>query len=228
MLVAVGGFSAFGQGWMTFDGAVGRVYDEFTTAGVGIRAPSDVNVAFLWAATGTADPLTLVNGTGGPSSDGQGRGGNATPTLQVATNGVASVASQWGTITSMLSSGWSWGKDQNAGNVIAIANGTSGAYVYGSNPLELLGSTAGASYEIIAVAWDAASGATVPVSSLAMGWSNPFVYITGTSAGDPVATTFFSQSGVNQFGVASVPEPTTLAFGALGGLSLLLMRRKKS
>jgi hypothetical protein len=134
----------------------------------------------------------------------------------------------------MLSSGWSWGKDQNAGNAIAIASGVTGSFIYptsGAAPLELLGSTAGASYEIIAIAWDAASGATVPSSSLAMGWSNPFVYITGTSSGDSVAATQFSQTGMNQFGVApvqAVPEPTTLAFGALGGLSLLLMRRKKS
>jgi hypothetical protein len=39
--------------------------------------------------------------------------------------------------------------------------------------------------------------------------------------------TFFA-TGVPMFSVASVPEPTTLALGALGGLGLLLFRRKQA
>jgi hypothetical protein len=57
-----------------------------------------------------------------------------------------------------------------------------------------------------------------------VGWSQTFVYATGAN---PTATVLGTSE--NQFAVTvPVPEPTTMALGALGGIALLAFRRKKA
>ena len=57
-----------------------------------------------------------------------------------------------------------------------------------------------------------------------VGWSSVFSYTLGSGppAGAPV------QTDVPAFGINYVPEPTTLAFAGLGGLSMIFLRCRKA
>jgi len=226
-LVAATSFSAFGQGYITFASATSGTWDEFTTPGAGIRSPSDVTVGFLWAATSATDSLTLVSGSGGPNGNGLGlRGGAANK--QVATNGVSSISvTPWATIATMVASGgWNWATNSAAPSApLQVTGGANGLWSYnGGASFILAGPGAGSTIQIVVIGWNNAGSIG---SSADIGWSNPFNYLTGANASDPNGTTVFSSSGANQFGVAPIPEPSTIALAGLGGLSLLLFRRRK-
>jgi len=205
LVAAVASFSALGQGYMTFGGGKNSVFNGSTsTSGLGAGGAA----AFLWALVGTADPL------------GAGLSTSAT-----------SAPFGWSTLNSMTASGgWTWGVNNGtngtAGQAIGTVNPSGlavGGFVYnGAAPFQVVGTSAGTSYEIVAVAWNGAFG-----TSANLGWSSAFTYATGASASDPTGTVNFSGNGMVPFGVAPVPEPTTMALAALGGASLLLFRRKK-
>ena len=100
LIIALAAFATnvFAQdGYVVFAAPSHTVFDEFTTPGTGVFAPGDVETTFLWALTGTADPL----GT------------------EVATTGVNYTASNWSTISSMVSSGWNIAEDAGNGNAEA-------------------------------------------------------------------------------------------------------------
>jgi hypothetical protein len=78
------------------------------------------------------------------------------------------------------------------------------------------------SYTMELVAYNGATYDT----SLVRGHSAPFYGMDGSSITPGVGEV--SQLGLTSFSVVGVPEPTTLALGALGGLGLLLFRRKKA
>jgi hypothetical protein len=244
-LVAASGMTAYGQDWILFGtGNTGWVYDEFTTPGVGVldgaAGSSGINVAFLWNAnTSASDQLGSVG-----SSFGQ-HGGAAND--QVATNGVSSVgsANPLSTIASMLSAGWQLGANLASGNGTATTGtvvtpaGSIGtkfggipAYNQG-NAFEISSTTTGTpasdggNIEMIVIAWNASAGSSY-TSATALGWSNPFTEEFGTSPGDLDVGPLESSDAMNQFGVAPVPEPTTLALAGLGGLSMLFLRRRKA
>jgi hypothetical protein len=215
-LFTVIGMHAFAQGYVLFEALQQSVWDEFTTPGMGTLVPGgDIEVTFLWALTGTPDPL----GAG------------------VATTGVFSTAGGWSTVSSMISSGWNIAEDAGSGNAEADAAviGHSirrGGFFYNDNTLSfpVVGTTGGDAFEFVVIGWDNLTGATTleegMADNVALGWSNEFEYTTGSTAGDTVL--FFNESGINQFGVAPVPEPATLALAGLGGLSILLVRRRKN
>jgi len=243
-IVVASGVSAFGQDWMTIGTATaGWAYDEFTTPGVGVQdgaaGSSAIDVAFLWNSTGATDLLPSVG-----TSFGQ-KGG--TPTDQVATNGVTSVgsANPLTQIASMLSAGWTLGQNLNSGagsaslGTVVTTAGTLGTkfgaieYYNGGasgTPFEFSSSTvaaSGGSVTMVMIAWNASAGANYQNAS-DMGWSNPFGATVGTSSSDSNAGIAQSADSLNQFGVAPVPEPTTLALAGLGGLSMLFLRRRKA
>jgi len=130
----------------------------------------------------------------------------------------------------VTSGGWTWGSINGTGtNLFATTTGTGGFSGNGGTSFLLAGSSGGASYQMIAIGWNASAGAN-PFSgytSLDLGWSCPFTYLTGATITDPNGGTPFSGTGMNQFGVAPIPEPSTIALAGLGGLSLLLFRRRK-
>jgi hypothetical protein len=64
------------------------------------------------------------------------------------------------------------------------------------------------------------------VGNLTSGTANPGVIIFGANAGQ-IDNPGASPLQLDALGVASVPEPGTLALAALGGASLLMFRRKK-
>jgi len=216
-LVAAGGMSAFGQGYVLFNTSKNDVYDNFTTQGTSVVAPGDVTATFLWAGTGTSNYLGAGLATAATSS-----------------------AGGWASIATMLSSGWTIGANYNGGaaateaDVTDNAGGTQkGALPYNAGTsFQLNASTAGASYEFVVIAWDNLGGAATlgaaETAAAALGWSSAFTYATGATSSSGINN--FSQSGEAAFGVApgSTPEPTSLALAGLGGLSMLLLRRRKS
>lgn len=216
-LFATSGVSMFGQGYVTFNGSTGSLWNEFTTAGQGVRGNANINVAFLWAPVGTADLLSAV---GTQFSTKAGASVN-----QVATNGVDSIATGVSSLQAMLSGGWQFAS--NGTSLASVTIGSAANFSYGQ--FQLAGSVAGTTYQFIVIGWDATSGLTAILdgSVAAIGWSNPFTYTTGASTLDPNGQTLFTGSGMNQFGVAPVPEPTTLALAGLGAASLLIFRRRK-
>jgi hypothetical protein len=93
-------------------------------------------------------------------------------------------------------------------------------------------SPAGATGTFQVFAWDGASGQAAYAVALAAwnggsihgGYSNPVTVPTGgagSPAGPPGALT-----GLQPWAVTVVPEPSTIALGIIGGLALLLRRRK--
>lgn len=67
---------------------------------------------------------------------------------------------------------------------------------------------------------------TAPVGAV-MGYSN-IGSVTSSSSGTVPAVTVFSAGGISTgFTLVQVPEPATVALAGLGGLSLLLFRRRK-
>jgi len=231
-IIAASGLTALGQGYITFGSGTHYVWDEFSgTPGVGVST-ANIDVALLWAASGTADNLSSV-GTSGNFGLSGGAAAN-----QVATNGVTSVsaANPISTITSMLSSGWQFVTNDSTGSagfltLASVDSTTKGQINYtggsgGTGLLQVDNTSAGQTIELIAIGWNATTGTYLTASDL--GWSNPITYLTGASSTDPNGGNALSSEGLNQFGVAAVPEPTTLALAGLGGLSMLFLRRRKA
>jgi len=232
-LIAACGFTAtaFGQDWITINTSAKVVWDNYNGSGSSTTPTIDnagsgtLDAILLWAPTGTSDQLPSV----GTSF---GLGGTGTALDQVATNALSvGSANPISTINAMLGAGWKIASDVNNNNTNAIANNggatAKGEVEYNSgSPFEVTGLTgaSGSSIEEILVAYNATASSWLTASDL--GWSNPFSNIIGTSSGDPNATQ--EQALANQFGVAAVPEPATLALAGLGGLSMLFLRRRKS
>jgi len=211
-LVAATGMTAFGQGYVLFATSKNNVYDGFSTPGTGVVAPGDVTATFLWAPTGTTDPL--------------GAGASST--------GSTSAAGAWASIESMLSSGWSVAVNAGTSNEVDKADNNggvqAGAISYNSSvSFALQGTTGGSSYEFVVIGWDNLTGAGTLEQAedpQAVGWSSAFTYATGATSGSTISN--FSVSGETPFGISPVPEPASLALAGLGGLSMLFLRRRKS
>jgi hypothetical protein len=118
-----------------------------------------------------------------------------------------------------------------AGTVAFFTSTATGGGVYNSSKGYFAGNlTGGVTYNFYEVAWYA--GAANQYSTLALaaagntyvGWSQVFSY-TALTGGVPANLT---ASNVGNFDVGGiVPEPSTMALAGLGGLSLLLFRRRK-
>lgn len=236
-IIAASGLTAFGQDWISFQDTSKTTWNLFSGSPNTFASGGDIDAVILWAPTGTADALSGVAGTG----TGQGYGLRAgAANDQVATN-ATSVGSvnPVSEINSMLSSGWVMATNINSGTgsaatglAIASDSASLGLAVGqvgfdGGVPFEIAGGTgvSGSSIEMVILAYNASAGSWSTASAL--GWSNPFSDVVGSSASDSNA----QQEGsplVNQFGVAAVPEPATLALAGLGGLSMLFLRRRKS
>jgi len=90
----------------------------------------------------------------------------------------------------------------------------------------------GASGTFQAFAWDSATGVTTYAAALAAwqagtihgGYGGPVTITTGGAGSPP--TTPSPLTGLQPWFVTQVPEPSTIALGVIGGLALLLRRRK--
>jgi len=213
--------SSFAQGYMTFSTSTANyVWDEFTTAGSGVKANTDVNFAVYWAPVGTTDPLAAV-GTQFPSGASQ----------SVATNQVTSITGAATINTTMTGAGFTLAV--NSANSQVIVGTTTAAGGMTAGQFQVAGTTAGSQYELVVVGWNASAGGASALTGGTysdIGWSNPFNYTSGVNSVDTAGTAYVNADGMVKFGVAPVgvaPEPGTMALAALGGASLLLFRRRK-
>ncbi len=199
------GFSAFGQGYVNFSTFKSVIYDTFTTPGVGVLN-STVNVALMWGSQ-SATPLVDALGASTPTS------------------GFPNIAPAWRDL--MTDPRFQFAQDGGvAGNPITVGrSNTRGAITYGN--FAVVGTTAGTIYSFFMVSWNAlyANPAAAAAANSAVGWSVVYDYTT-TVATAPSGSVELSHS--QAFGTCwPIPEPVTLTLAGLGGLSLLLFRRRK-
>jgi hypothetical protein len=180
------------------------------TSSSGAYFTGNVDLEILYSATATAGTITALN-----ALDGTASGGTA---LSVAENtdgfSVVSATTVTGATpgfiggsTVAISGGDLTGADPNEVGLLTVPTG-------GSGVLALYGIVVGGAFNNDSglIAWTQAQ-------------------LGGNPNGTPVAGTpaHIDQdpSGENLDLVSSVPEPATLAFAGLGGLSMLLIRRRK-
>jgi len=229
LALAAVGLSAFAQGEFEFAGPGPRgVWDAYSTPGSSHEA-ADIDVAFLFGST-SATPLVDAIAA------------------STATNGSTAYNPQTAWTDILTDPSFMLATNDNGGSpVLAVTTSTAnGSYAYtppggsAGGAFAVDGSASGgASYRVFMIGWNSAY-ATPQAAALAgsaVGWTQFFTYAAAAGpvpgpAGTPgtmLAAAGGSPSGVPilQFGVASVPEPTTIALAGLGGLALLGLRRKK-
>jgi hypothetical protein len=118
--------------------------------------------------------------------------------------------------------------NNNTAVAVQTANLANGAFSYNAAATFPISGTAagGGTATLFLIAWSNAyaTPALAQAAGSILGWSAPFNYNYTASIGTPLT---ILASGFAPFGVAGVPEPTTMAVAGLAGLSLLLFRRRK-
>lgn len=195
---------SYGQ-YFTFASTTG-IYDDFTTPGTPILT-GDMYVGFIWMA-GAGQTLP---GLGSATTAGETTCWSALGSLPVGLSGGSS---------------WSWFSSTELAHTESTPPPALGTY--SRNDLISLGGMGMATGDVISlyvVAWDAADGTTVSAASAAdapVGWSGEIDVTLGSSFA-PAGQLGPAGGG---FDVDQVPEPATLALTALGGVSMVFLRRR--
>jgi len=214
--LAVTSVASFAQGTFFFTGNTKTVWDNYTTA-VGHLNAANEDVAFLI-------------GTGTPKI--------AQVAASVATNAASagvtwSAATAWSDILGDSNFFLATNSASSSTAAIAAVATTSGAWSYNSaGSFTVNGTTAGATYTVYAIAWNAAyaTPALASAANSAVGWSAAFTYVAGNPGAQPPTTPQAFNASVTAFGVSAgaVPEPGTIALAGMGIASLLAFRRRNS
>jgi hypothetical protein len=216
LAVSLAASSVFGQGWMQLSSGFSQALDGFTTPGT-VARDSLINVALLWAPSGTANPLPLANSpTAAPYS--------------AALSDWAAIPTGAGTAVNGFNLATDAGGDGNtAGTVIQVQTTSRGVVAYNSSlSFDVTGTTVGESVALMLVGWNSAyaTPAAAQAANSAFGWSFLSSYTMFSQTDNTIFSPTIANFGV--FPLATIPEPTTLALAGLGGLSLLFLRRKKA
>lgn len=196
--------SAFGQGFFTFSGSSRAVWDDTNLTP---RNDTSNMVAFLWA------PQSSVAAVSGIQAS-------------VATNAVSTPGTAWQTI--LGESNFHFATNSGTGALVTQQTAANGGFLYLSGGgFGVTGTSANVTYTILIIGWNTAGGLyTNPFAAAAagqaLGWAATFEYTSKDAPplGSPGTMVF------GAFGVAPVPEPTSLALAGLGIASLLVFRRR--
>lgn len=207
--------AAFGQGYFMFTTGKSQAYDGFTTEGVFVLSTT-VNTTFLWGPTNTTPDVAAATGFA------------SSPTNASYLSQPYYVHQAWNAI---LDGQFTLATNSSTGALAAQRTAANGSIAYnGGATFGVAGTTGNTTYAIYMISWDA-QFATPQLAAAAnggygtaLGWSTPFLYLSGAIPASSTSTMAGLAAG---FGTAGpVPEPTTLALAVLGGLSLLACRRK--
>lgn len=211
LAVSLTATSTFGQGWLYLLSARSQVWDGFTTPGIA-TVSSHVNVALFWApGANVANPMPLASS---PINSDSGFG----------------TASLW---SDLFTSSFTLTQDASSGNNdVIVTTTTRGIVVYapvGGGSIagaswSINGSTADETITLLEVGWNSAYATPQMAASAgaAIGWS----YLNSFTLAAAPTDTGNNTPAFTPFGIF-VPEPATLALVGLGGLSLLVFRRRK-
>jgi len=212
LIASFAGLSAFGQGYFQFVTGKSQAWTGFNGGAAALS--TSVNVAFLWAPSGAVPSVSAL--------------GVSVPNSTTVAASTYTTAAAW---TAILT-------DPNFTLAVASANSTiavqrtaaNGGAAFNSNiAFGVTDTSVGTAYTLFIIGWNGAFATPALAQAAAgttgyVGWSQPFAYT--AYAQSAVPTSFGALGG--QFGVAGmVPEPSTMALAGLGGLSLLLFRRRK-
>ena len=208
LIASFAGVSAFGQGYFQFTGGKSQVYDGFST-GVSHTATT-VDVAFLWAASGDVPEVSSIM--------------SAVPTTATTGNSTYLTSAAWSAI--LTDPNFTLAVNNASSTLASVASLATGAVSYNTGTaFAVSGTSPSTTYSLFMIGWNGlyATPALAAANGSAVGWSSVFSYTAATVTGIPQ-----NMSGLApNFGVAGVPEPTTIALCGLGALSLLAFRRRK-
>ena len=209
MAATLAGISAFGQGYFLLGGNAGAVWTS-PSAGGPSRGPAVYDVALLWAAGSSVTPAV----------------DSIMPSTPTNFAGSINATAAWNAI---LSDGnFQLAYNNNTALPVQTVDGANGNFAYNAaTSFPISGTSAsGGSATLFIIAWSNAyaTPALAQAAGSILGWSAPFNYSYTSVIGTPLS---IAASGFAPFGVAGVPEPTTMALAGLAGLSLLLFRRRK-
>jgi hypothetical protein len=209
--LALTGFASFGQGYFLFTGNPRTAFDTFTTPGTS-KGASTMDVGFLWGSTAATPLISGILASG-------------TSTNSVASgNGSQFAATAWSDLLS--DPNFTVAVNSGTSATVIVPTAATGNWSYNSAGSFGVTGTAAASYTVIVFAWNGAYATPTLAKNAgaAVGWSAPFTYAAVSSIGSAPT---MALSGLTAFGVVNpVPEPATMALFGLGGLSLLMFRRR--
>jgi len=216
IMASLVGVSAFGQGYFNFTGGKSSVWDGFS--GASSTRDTLINVAFLWAANGdTAAVSSILASTSN--------------NVTTATSSY-SAAAAWTAI--LTDPNFTVALDVNNGNAPGVITSTAtGGWIYktgAANQIGVLNTVAGNTYSLYVIGYaNGGNTALTPAQAAAAGASVGWSAVQSWQFNASTAT--LNTLSAFQIGVAGtlgpVPEPTTLALAGLGGLGLLLFRRRQ-
>jgi hypothetical protein len=201
--------SAFSQGFVFQTTKAQGAYFS-PSSGAYALGNNTITVGFEWAAASTASAIGAGSSTN--------------------YSGAALAPSTWTTLLTDPNFNFA----TNAGSLVTVAVNNSGVTQAGWNYQSAaafvpLGTTAGNTYSVFAVAWNStyATPWLAAAGNSFVGWSSVIQYASSPSSSQAPPT--FAASGLPAFGIIPVatPEPATMALFALGGASVLLFRRRK-
>jgi hypothetical protein len=221
LVASLAGLSAFGQGYFNFSGNKSAVWDG--TGSTDVR-DSLLTVAFMWA---PAAETTKVGTDTTLQTSGVALAG--VPNTMNSGNSIYQASAAWADILS--DPNFVFGLDANTSSSLVAyqLTLTTGGYQFIGQPpstssFGVAGTSSATTYSIYEVAWSGgyATPSLAEAGHAYVGWSTVLQYTFLASTASP-NTPVWTQMAV----AGLVPEPSTLVLAGLGGLSLLLFRRRK-
>jgi len=211
-LAAFTAVSSYSQGFISYEGFLHNVGNNYTAPGT-VTYNTGINVELLFGPSSTATAVSAIANSSSPASFSY------------------TIAAAWAAIQGDGSFSPVYGT--NGTPVAVMGTGVTGSFVYNASAaysaLNLVPAT---TYHFYEVAWNTGGGVYTTLSAAAaagmyVGWSQAFLYTPGATGVPPPATMNAALVGNFLVGGTVVPEPSTIALAGLGGLSLLLFRRRK-